>query len=664
MRAQHASVPLLSLRGVGRAFRGPDGAVQALREVSFDVHDGEFVAILGPSGAGKSTLLNVLGLLDEHDTGEYRIDGIDVRSLGERERDVLRSRAIGFVFQASHVMGDASAAENAALGLRVQGVPLARRRIEVASALRRLGLLSRAETRGRNLSGGERQRVAVARAIATRPRLILADEPTGALDAANSERLLAHFRSLHASGVTILMITHDESVAASAERRLRLVDGRLVAAEARSIGGAAEPAAVGCDSHAECATQDRSLSEHVPVPRSRATRRAISAAFDETLEAVSHHTAAPARAVLLLFAFLIGTAGLVASLGLSQSAAAQVSQRITGAGLDEVIVEPTGPTLDDVDRDLGLLRLVEGVEAAGFVAAITAGDAAVNRFEPAPTLGQDRFTGSVAIADSAYVRAQGVVVSPGNALALLDGDWAGPVAIVGADAAEALGIAGEATGHEIWVDDIAVKVVGVITSPGRDQTFARGIIVSAALFDAVHHGAPRLLVRTEAGMPAAVAEVVPTTLDPGNPASVRVSTVADLRQLRSGVGQDLGALIGISAGVLLALASLSAATAMYLSVRTRAPEIALRRAIGSSRAAIWRMFTLEGAVIGAAGGIAGGAVGVAAVLLAAAVQGWVPVLDPMLPAVGLLAGAVTGIASAAVPAVVAARANPAEAIRG
>jgi len=649
--------PLLRLRGIGRSFGGGAAdAVRALADVSFDVREGEFVAIVGPSGAGKSTLLNVLGLLDEPDAGEYAIDGVDVRSLSERERDALRSRAIGFVFQASHVMGDATAAENAALGLRVQSVPLADRRLQAGIALGRLGLRARADALGRNLSGGERQRVAVARAIATRPRLILADEPTGALDSANSDRLLEHFRELHEAGVTILMITHDERVAAHAQRRLRLADGRLTAPAAGAPTRESATSAIRRPSSASGGGSQGRPSW------TGGMRRGARRFADELFEAVSRHTTAPARAVLLLLAFFLGTAGLVASLGLSQSAAAQVSERITTAGLDEITVVPTGDTLADIGRDLERIRLLDGVVDAGFSATITAGDATVTAFEQHPARSQERFTGSVTIADASFLRAQGIAAVPGQAAELFDNDWGGAVAIVGADAAARLGIAGP--GRQIWVDDMAVDVIGLIRTPGRDSAVSNGVIVSDALFEAIHHGAPQLLVRTLKGSPAPVAEAIPASLDPGNPASVRLSTVADLRRLRDGVSEDLTTLIGISSIVLLALACLSAATAMYLSVRTRAPEIALRRAIGSSRAAIWRMFTWEGAAIGAAGGIAGGAVGIVTVLVTAAVQGWTPVLDPLLPMVGLLAGTLTGVVSAAYPALAAARSTPADAIRG
>lgn len=658
--------PLISLRGVDRAFDTSGEPVRALSSVSFDIFAGEFVAIVGPSGSGKSTLLNILGLLDVPTDGTYLIDGVDVSTIDESQRDAFRSRTVGFVFQASHVILNATAAENAALGLRVQGVPLQERRNRVEVALRRLALSARASSQGRNLSGGERQRVAIARAIATNPKLLLADEPTGALDSINSESILNHFLALNRAGVTVVIITHDPKIAAFADRQLHLIDGKLT--EERHSGN--DPQITSAEA------VDRTGVVELASPRVGRTSSTASThrfgrlqsgagrAIDETLEAVSHHTSTPGRAILLLFAFMLGTGGLVASLGISQSAAVQVSQRITAAGLDEVTVVPIGTTMESFTADAGRIRLLDGVEEVGLSAAVTAGDATLTTLEPGVIENQPHFGGSVMIADPGYLRAKNVTVSPANAADLLDNSWGGAVALLGTRAAAELGVEGIGVGQRVWIGGVPVDVAGLIESGGRDTGLQNGVVLSTPLLEQLEHGPVELLVRTEPGYPAPVAEAIPVTLSAGNPGAVRTSTVADLRLLRSGVASDLSSLIGIISVVLLALASLSAATAMYLSVRTRASEIALRRAIGSSRLSIWRMFTLEGAVIGAAGGIAGSAVGIAGILVAGILQGWAPVLDPVLALAGLTAGTLTGILSATYPALVAARANPADAIRG
>jgi macrolide transport system ATP-binding/permease protein len=247
---------------------------------------------------------------------------------------------------------------------------------------------------------------------------------------------------------------------------------------------------------------------------------------------------------------------------------------------------------------------------------------------------------------------------------LLDNTWGGAVAVVGEDAAAELGLAGAGPGSVVWLHGTPIDVVGVLDTTGRDPLLSDSVVLSRAAAGEMRLEDPHLVVRTVSGYPAPLADAIPLAVAPGDPSSVRIETVADLRSLQTGVATDLGTLIALISWVLLALASLSAATAMYLSVQTRASEIALRRAIGASRSSIWRIFTLEGLIVGAAGGVAGGVAGLCGVLVVCAVQQWTPTLDIRIVGVGLVAGCVTGVLSATYPALVAARANPATAIRG
>ncbi len=214
------------LRNVGRTF-GTDPAVHALVDVSLDIAAGAWLSIVGPSGSGKSTLLNIMGLLDRPTSGSYTLDDVDVSRLTGSERAAKRAADIGFVFQAFHLLPYRTAVENVMLADLYSGGSRHDRRARAAAALESVGLADRLEHVPSKLSGGEMQRVAIARAVYTNPRLLLCDEPTGNLDRVSGEVVLEVIGSMHDTGLTIVMITHDDEVAAHAQRRLRIVDGRL-----------------------------------------------------------------------------------------------------------------------------------------------------------------------------------------------------------------------------------------------------------------------------------------------------------------------------------------------------------------------------------------------------------------------------------------------------
>jgi putative ABC transport system ATP-binding protein len=234
-----SSPPVIRIEDLVRTYVMGRTQVRALRGVSLVIERGEYVAIMGPSGSGKSTLMNTLGCLDAPTSGRYFLDGVDVRLLDEDDLSDLRNRKIGFVFQGFNLVPRISALANVELPLIYAGLGRAARRRRATRALEAVGMGARLGHGSTELSGGQQQRVAIARAIVTNPALILADEPTGNLDSRSTADVLSIFEDLNASGRTVVMITHEDEVAAHADRLVRLADGRIVADRSSVLAGSA-----------------------------------------------------------------------------------------------------------------------------------------------------------------------------------------------------------------------------------------------------------------------------------------------------------------------------------------------------------------------------------------------------------------------------------------
>ena len=218
---------MIKLEMVNKTYQVGESPLRALRDVSLSIEAGEYLSIMGPSGSGKSTLLNMIGLLDRPDSGRYWFDDIATEVLAEEKRARLRGENIGFIFQSFHLVNRLTAFENIELPLMLAEQPVKQRRQAVAEVLEMVGLTSRAKHKPNQLSGGQLQRVAIARAIVMRPRLLLADEPTGNLDSRSGGEVIEVLESLNREGITLIMVTHDQNIGDRATRHIRMVDGQI-----------------------------------------------------------------------------------------------------------------------------------------------------------------------------------------------------------------------------------------------------------------------------------------------------------------------------------------------------------------------------------------------------------------------------------------------------
>ena len=711
------TAPAIEMHGITRIFEGSERAV--LDHLDLVVERGEFLAIIGPSGSGKSTLLNAIGLLDTPTSGTYSLFGKNTEGLSDRERDEMRRDHLGFIFQSSNMLLDETSTTNASMGLRVQGVPYSERLQRTEETLEFLGLSDRASIRTRYLSGGEKQRCAIARALATRPPLILADEPTGNLDSHNSAKVIEILQRINATGCTVLVITHDPEVAAAARRVIRIEDGRLHEQSRADSATApvAEAVPVATDTPAEAtvgAPVDATTS--LAPGEKPATHRRGSFLTDDSIEAISALTSRPLRTLLLGLSFALGVGGLISASGMSESASYQVNQRLLGS-------EQSTLYISDRDNDQNMLGTYRQGESAqnvadrisaldyvkntGFVSSVAPADVRITRFSPY----EDEPKTAIGLSSTSKTRLEqiGARMNPETLRALeqmnstltqqnvADRERSEQLsgAIVSVSAARALGILPEdkaadnatteprpgelpaveygiklgglpqvAPGVSIWVDGQLMPVVGLFDPGNSGYEFRNTVIVSPGTLQRTGRGQVTYIAETERGYGKAVAKAIPLTLKPAEPSQINVETPSDLQSLRASIASDLGLYVGVLSGILLVLASLSAATAMYLSVQSRTAEIALRRAIGSSKWLIARIFLMEGVMLGVLGGSIGACSGMIATIILSLVQGWQAVLSPGFVVLGVGVGALTGLVSSAYPAWVASRKSPADAMRG
>jgi macrolide transport system ATP-binding/permease protein len=608
--------PLIVTRDLTKTYDTGSVEVHALKGVSFTLNEGEFVAVMGPSGSGKSTFLNLLGCLDQPTSGTYILDATDVSTMNDDQLAAVRSRSIGFVFQGYNLLPRTSAAHNIELPLVYSGE---RRRDRPSQALlEAVGLPKRGSHTPNELSGGEQQRVAIARALVNAPAIILADEPTGNLDSAMSDEIMDIFLALNRAGITILMVTHEESVAAYARRLVKFKDGVIVSDE--PVRDTRRGTAAGVDVARIQSVTSRSSKKRRGVLSPGELWENIRSAARSLLQNKM-------RAVLTILGILIGVGAVIAMVSVGQGATAGVTQRIQGLGSNFLTVMPGSANVGGVRQGFGSVNTLTIDDAAAIKAAVP-GIAGV---EPESNSRQqlkylkNNWQTSLVGTSADYPVVRNWDVSSGAFFTDEDNRAKRNVVVLGQDVVTNLFGDEDPVGKIVKISGAGFRVVGVLVKKGagggffsQDDTALIPINTMYARFrhqkDVRSIGMTALDKDLIEQVKADVTALLQTRhrVQEGAANDFNIVTQQDVLQTVQGVSQIMTLLLGAIGGISLLVGGIGIMNIMLVSVTERTREIGIRKALGARRRDIMSQFLVEAIILSGLGGLLGWGLGAVA----------------------------------------------------